>query len=230
MSISKFLVKKLSNYENKQSVGSKLRAKRIAPLTKQIEQVFNEYGAVDIIDIGGTQKYWNIIPIEFLESHNVTITIVNLPTVDCPESNGPFIFSHGDACNLTNFDTNSFHIAHSNSVIEHVGDWEKMVDFSKEVKRVAPKYFIQTPNYWFPIEPHCMTPFFHWLPKPLRIWLVLKFPLGNWPMADTVDKAVRLTESARLLNKRMFSALFEEANISTEKVFLLPKSHIAIRS
>lgn len=230
MPIGKFLVKKLSNYDSKKSIGSKLRAKRIAPLMRQIEHVYSEHGIVNIIDIGGTQKYWNIVPIEFLENHNVTITIVNLPFVECPENNGPFIFSHGDACNLANFDTNSFHIAHSNSVIEHVGDWDKMIAFSKEIKRVASKYFIQTPNYWFPIEPHCMTPFFHWLPKPLRIWLVLKFSLGNWPIASTVDKAVRLTESARLLNKRMFASLFEDANISTEKVFLLPKSYIAIKS
>jgi len=223
------LTKKISDYESKDSIGSKMRAKRIAPLRQQIIDVFNQHGFVSIIDIGGTQRYWNIIPLEFLKQYKVSITIVNLPCISKPENNGPFLFEHGNACDLKEFETNAFHIAHSNSVIEHVGDWANMAAYAQELKRVASKYFVQTPNYWFPIEPHCMTPFFHWLPKPMRIWLVLKFSVGNWPQAKTVDKAVRLTESARLLNKRMFCALFDDAHIITEKAFLLSKSHVAIR-
>jgi hypothetical protein len=104
-----------------------------------------------------------------------------------------------------------------------------MVRFASEFKRVAPKYFIQTPNYWFPIEPHCMTPFYHWLPKPMRIWLTLNFSLGHWSKANSVDEAIRKVESARLLNRKMFHELFSDADILTERMFLLPKSHIGIR-
>jgi hypothetical protein len=93
---------------------------------------------------------------------------------------------------------------------------------------VAESHFVQTPNYWFPVEPHCMTPFFHWLPKPLRIRLVMAFALGHWKRADTVDQAMRFVEGSRLLNRRMFEYLFEGDEIITERFFLLPKSFIAV--
>lgn len=229
MSITKSIARRLSNYDSRESIGSKLRAKRIAPLLKIIESVSIAHGCVSIIDIGGTEKYWNIVPRGFLEKCGVKITIVNIPGSSLPDDHGPFTFVHGDGCELSMFDTNAFDIAHSNSVIEHVGDWSKMVAFSSELKRVAKKYFIQTPNYWFPIEPHCMTPFFHWLPEPVRIWLVMHFSLGHWGKARSVDEAVRTVESARLLNKKMFRELFGDARVTTERLFLLPKSHLAIR-
>lgn len=229
MSVTKSKAKRLTNYNNLKSIRSKLRAKRIAPLLKIIESVSKEHGCVNMIDIGGIETYWNIISLQFFEEYNVKITIVNLPGTNLPDDHGPFTFIHADGCDLSNFDTNSFHIAHSNSVIEHVGNWSKMIQFSNEFKRVAKRYFIQTPNYWFPIEPHCMTPFFHWLPKPARIWLVLNFSLGHWKKATSVDEAVKITERARLLNKTTFFELFNDARITTERLFLLPKSHVAIR-
>ncbi len=154
---------------------------------------------------------------------------MNVPGSSLPANHGRFEFCHADGCNLSEIQDNSFHIAHSNSVIEHVGDWSRMVLFSKELKRIAPRYFIQTPNYWFPIEPHCMTPFFHWLPKPIRILLVMKFSLGNWIKASTVDGAVRKIEGVRLLNRKMFCELFDDAQIETEKFAFMPKSFVALR-
>ena len=74
-----------------------------------------------------------------------------------------------------------------------------------------------------------MTPFFHWLPKPIRIWLVINFSLGHWRKASSTNEAVKIVESARLLNRKMFHELFSDAHISTERMFLLSKSHIAIR-
>lgn len=128
------------------------------------------------------------------------------------------------------FTDNYFHLSHSNSVLEHVGDWEKMKQFSNELKRVAESYYIQTPNYWFPVEPHCMTPFFHWLPTPIRVSLVMKFNLGHWKKQDTVDGAVETVESARLVDKKMFRELYSDADIITERLFLFAKSFTGIRN
>ncbi len=229
MGISRTLAKRLSDNDRHESLGSKLRAKRIAPLLEMIEEVFRENGSVDIIDVGGTEQYWGIVSRQYLDEHNVSITIVNLPGTGMPEDYGPFEFIEADACNLTEINDKSFHIAHSNSVVEHVGDWARMVQFAEEVSRISRQYFVQTPNYWFPIEPHCMTPFFHWLPKPIRLWMVSHFQLGHWRKASSIDEAVRIVESARLLNKKMFRALFEEATIVTERYFGLPKSFVAIK-
>jgi len=188
-----------------------------------------KHGLVNIIDIGGTVKYWDIIPKHYLQKHNVNVTIVNLAGTHLPKNNSLFTFIHGDGCNLSMFRNNIFHIAHSNSVIEHVGDWNRMVKFSKEARRVARRHFIQTPNYWFPIEPHCLVPFFHWLPKPIRMRLVMKFSLGHWRKATSVHDALSIVKSANLLNRKMFSELFSDSTIVTEKIACFSKSFIAVR-
>ena len=104
-----------------------------------------------------------------------------------------------------------------------------MIQFSAEIKRVAQKYFVQTPNYWFPLEPHCMAPFFHWFPKPIRVWLVMKLRLGHWKKASSAGEAVHIVDSARLLNKKMFSELFDDSRILVERFAFLPKSFVALR-
>lgn len=229
MSITTTLAKWLMNYDSEKSMGSRFRGKRIAFLLEMMETVFRQNGAVNIIDIGGLEQYWKIVPRQYLDEHKVTITIVNLPGKVLPQDHGPFRFAQADGCDLAGFADNSFHIAHSNSVVEHVGDWQRMIRFAEEVARVSEKVFVQTPNYWFPVEPHCMTPLFHWLPKPMRIWLTLHCQLGHWSQATTIDEAVRIVESARLLNKKMFQELFKGADVVTERFFWLPKSFIALK-
>lgn len=227
--MSKQLARSVANYDNKDSYGAKLRARRIAPLLEMIQQVHAEHGQVKLIDIGGTPRYWKILPDGFLEKHHVRVSLVNLPNENKEYPGEPFELVEADACDLNQIVDQSYHIAHSNSVVEHVGDWSRMVAFANEVQRVAERYFVQTPNFWFPMEPHCMTPFFHWLPKMTRVWLVSKFSLGNWPRAESVDHAVRLVESARLLNRKMMQELFKDAEIQRERFYGLSKSFVAIK-
>ncbi|MDB5843754.1 MAG: hypothetical protein JWP79_1064 [Polaromonas sp.] len=229
VSITSVLAKRFSNYDNQQSVGSKLRTKRIAPLLEMIDEVYKKYGSVSVIDIGGSEQYWGIVPLHYLTERNVKITVVNLPGSRLPQDHGPFSFVESDGCDLARFADRSFHIAHSNSVLEHVGDWRRKVQFVKELERVSQAYFVQTPNYWFPIEPHFMTPFFHWLPPPARIWLVRHFRLGHFEIAESIGDAVVLVEHAGLVTDAMFRYLFKDARILTERFFWLPKSFIALK-
>lgn len=222
------VARKISNYEDPDSIGSKFRAKRIEPFLLLLAETYEQHGCVKIIDMGGTRTYWNIIAGDILTKYNVSITLVNLPGSNQPVDEGRFKYVEGDCCDLS-FGDKSFHIAHSNSVVEHVGDWEKMTRFAQEVSRIAPAYFVQTPNFWFPIEPHCMVPFFHWLPRPMRVYLIMKMNIGSWSKRDSVDLAVRAIDSAQLLNKSMFRELFKDASHRTERFIFFPKSLIAIR-
>ena len=218
-----------TDYRDRRSTGSQLRARRIAPLLAAIDAVHAERGRVEIIDIGGTAEYWGIVARDFLEMRRVRITIVNLPGVSLPPDHGPFVFAHGDGCDLRAYADHAFDIVHSNSVLEHVGDWSAMQRFAREVKRLAPRYFVQTPNYWFPIEPHCMLPLFHWLPRALRVRWLAHADAGLWQRAGSIDAAARIVDGARLVSRTRFRALFDDAQLRDEKLFWLTKSFVALR-
>ena len=66
---------------------------------------------------------------------------------------------------LYRFKHNQFDIAYSTSVIEHLRDSENQRTFAAEVACVAKLYYVQTPNRWFPIEPHLVAPIIHFFPK-----------------------------------------------------------------
>jgi hypothetical protein len=230
MAITHSIAKKLINYESEKSAAFKLRKKRAERIKSLIKECHKKYREVNIIDIGGTKTYWKIIPTDFLTEHKVHISIVNLPSnKPIPEKDNIFSFHVGDGCNLIKFADNSFHIAHSNSVIEHVGDESKRIMFANEIKRVAETYYLQTPNYWFPIEPHFVTPFFHWLPLQIRTKMLLHFDLGWFKKAKTYDEARRAVESCYLLTKKELKALFPEATLYKEKVAFFNKSLIVIK-
>jgi len=224
------LSKRITDYKNRNSLGSKFRARRIKPLLKMVENIHSKKGGVNILDIGGTRLYWEILPSGFIEKYNVKITLANTSGEDisCPNENFSFVLT--DGCDLSKYKDRSFDIAHSNSVLEHVGNWSRKVCFANEIRRVAENHFVQTPNFWFPIEPHCMTPFFHWLPMPFRVFLIMQFNLGHWGKAKDIDQAVRTVESACLVTKKMLQALFPDSSISTERFLFLPKSHTAIHN
>ena len=228
MSITKRLAKQISDYNNPSSFGSRMRRKRAALLVAMIGEVFSKQGNVNIIDVGGTRTYWNIIPSEILTERNVKVTLVNLIGTQMIFDDPLFSFVEGDGRNLSSFEDNAFDIVHSNSVLEHVGNWEDMRRFAGEIARLGKKYFVQTPSFWFPIEPHCMTPFFHWLPISVRMRLVLNFELGHWKKAKDLGEAKEIVESARLLTKEQMQLLFPQATVYTEWL-LFPKSYIAIR-
>ena len=223
------LAKRIANYDDPGSVASRLRLRRSESLREMISGTYAKCGRVDILDVGGTRNYWNMLPPGFLNENNAKITLLNIKSPKDARGDEVFSFAEGDGCDLGAFGAGRFHIAHSNSVLEHVGNWDRMERFAREIARVGQKYFVQTPNYWFPVEPHFMTPFLHWLPKPARVWLVLHFSLGHWDRAATVGKAVRAVEHASLVNRRMFAALFPDAEILTERLMLLPKSLIAVK-
>lgn len=220
------------DYANPTSLGSRLRAKRIEPLLQLIKDAHERYNQVRLLDVGGRKAYWNIMPPGFLRDHSVNITVLNIPG-ECQESDDD-VFSHatGDACDLQRYSDGHFHIAHSNSVIEHVGGWQNVKRFAKESRRVASGLFIQTPYFWFPVEPHYVFPLFNWFPRPLQERLVQRFALGHsGRRAPDLDTAIEWIDVApRLLDLRAYELLFPDCRIVKERFFLLPKSLIAIRA
>jgi hypothetical protein len=100
---------------------------------------------------------------------------------------------------------------------------------AREVRRLAPRYFVQTPNFWFPIEPHFRAPFIHWLPEPWRVSIIMRFACGFFPRARSCDEARRILDELRLLDAQAMAELFPDAMIERERFAGFTKSLIAVR-
>jgi hypothetical protein len=223
---TRHLILYLTDYSNPNSLGSRFRRKRAQALLGVIDRIHRERGRVNILDIGGWPSYWQTISLDELRKRNCHIHLVN---IEDPGSPGDiFSSSAGDGRSL-DFPDDSFDLVHANSVIEHVGTWRDMKAFAGEVSRLAPAFFIQTPAFGFPIEPHYGLPFIHWLAPQMRTSLLRHMRLGRWDKTPDVGEATRLIEDSSLLTRAQFASLFADARIETERFCGLSKSYAAIR-
>lgn len=191
-------------------------------------------GTFRIVDLGGTADYWRRVGFEFLEINDIEITCVNVFATEfglSERESARLKCIVGNACDMQGHEDNGFHLVHSNSVIEHVGRWPEMRAFAEQVRRLAPAYYIQTPYFWFPFDPHFhRVPFYHWLPESLRAKLLSRFKVG-WakPQRGDIDGAMRLVNSSVLIDAWQFDSLFPDAQRRFERFLLLPKSLIGLR-
>lgn len=216
-----------NTYADPRAAAFRYRARRFELLKPLIESVIARQGHCRIADIGGTEYYWNIFG-DYVAERPLTITLVNL---DPGAITSPKIKSVvADAADLSEFADNTFDVVHSNSVIEHVGNWDRMARMAYHVRRLAPAYFVQTPNFWFPYEPHFRFPAFHWLPEQARAQLLMRLNLGFGGRRETYDAAMRGVQSAYLLSEKQVRVLFPDAEIAKERALGLTKSFMAIRT
>ena len=177
-----------------------------------------------LLDVGGYPWCW---PAGALPC---AITILNR---DIPSNTGtghsPCEFVAGDGCALP-FAEGAFEVVFSNSVIEHVGTWERQQAFAAEARRVGRRLWVQTPAREFFIEPHLIAPFIHWLPRTWQRRLMRNFTVRGWierPDAVAVDAFLA---EVRLLTRAEMSALFPDCTILRERFLGLTKSYIAVRT
>lgn len=213
-------------YGTNGGLSRQFRAKRFAHLLPMIDDIIARKGHCRIADIGGTKYYWDIAG-DFAKTRPLEIHLINREPVEADGTT--FIDARANATDLSVFDDMSFDLVHSNSVIEHVGDWTSMMAMAREVRRLAPSYYVQTPNFWFPYEPHFRCAFFHWLPEQIRYRLVMQFALGFAERKATIDDAMTRIQSARLIDRRQLSELFPDATLRAERFLGVAKSYTAIR-
>jgi len=179
---------------------------------------------ISILDIGGSYSYWQNVGT--IDPENYHITILNLTSQDIPETDIGFSGKIGD-CLAMEFKDQSFDVVFSNSVIEHVGSRENQLRMVDEIRRVGKSYFVQTPSYWFPLEPHSHIPFFQYLPRSARALLIWKFNIHYFPRMPTYRECLVQSDSTIMLNHRQFHRIFPEAKIKTERIFGITKSYTA---
>ena len=216
----------------KQRLSDRFRSRRAAGLRQVLAACPRQESELRILDVGGRAEYWQQVGLDYLRRLGVRITLLNMSASEigpvAAANQDLFETALGSGCAL-DYPDDHFDLCHSNSVIEHVGLWRDMVAFARETRRVARSYYVQSPNYWFPIDPHYWgMPFFHWLPRPVRAGMLRALPLATYGRATDLSMAYGMVDEARLLTRGQMEFLFPEARLQPERVLLLPKSYTAI--
>ena len=173
-----------------------------------------------ILDVGGTPGNWSLLAVR------PQVTILNLPRAI--EMRGSLTWIFADGCQLP-FRDRSFDVVFSNSVIEHLGDPLRHEQYAKEIARVGVRYFVQTQNRWFPVDP----PLIHFLPRRWQRAMIEKFTIWEWVARPRpAERAFYLEHYLRdiqLLDGRAMRRLFPDARLIRERFLGLTKSLIAVR-
>ncbi|MBM5815711.1 MAG: class I SAM-dependent methyltransferase [Cyanobacteria bacterium K_Offshore_surface_m2_239] len=169
------------------------------------------------------QPYWTILDagvtsdrttdsnfFEKLYPYPDAVTAVGLEDASFLEQEHPGVkFILADACQLP-FAAESFDLVFCSAVIEHVGTRQRQLDLVRELTRVGKVVVITTPNRYFPLEFHTLTPFLHWL-KPAIFRRFLRYS-GRPFFADE--------KNLNLLSERDMDRL-----ISGENLYAVKKHH-----
>lgn len=198
------------------SLAARSRRRRWELLTRS----FPDLGGMEVVDLGGTPQSWEIAPVR--PRH---LTCVN--PADLPRDGQPSWISviRVDACSMA--DVGRFDLAFSNSTIEHLGGHARRKEFATTLRSLAPHYWVQTPNRFFPLEPHFVFPLMQFLPTRQRAFLAERWPLSNVERASGPG-AVESVLEIELLTKAQMAHYFPEAHILHERVMGLTKSLIAV--
>lgn len=117
-----------------------------------------------ILDLGGSVHFWEKVGIDPAK-HDITLLNV--------AADGQSTNTKGEdvAARIILYDgvtipwpEGYFDWVLCNSVIEYVQPQQRQ-RFCSEIHRVGRRLVVQTPAFAFPIEPHFVMPFLHWLPR-----------------------------------------------------------------
>tara|TARA_B100002051_G_scaffold27938_1_gene21756 strand:- start:454 stop:1122 length:669 start_codon:yes stop_codon:yes gene_type:complete len=156
---SQFIAPRLGGFA--EQVALKVRKKIFADVLR----ICRPMPSTSILDIGVTNdESADSNFFEKLYPYPWQITAVGLEDASFLEDQYPgLVFVKADACTLP-FSDKVFDFAFCSAVIEHVGSRQRQKRLILEAVRVAKVVMISTPNKWYPIEFHTLTPLLHWLP------------------------------------------------------------------
>ena len=189
---------------------------------KRFMKTFQPTAETTVLDVGGTPYNWEQIDARF------PITLLNTEPLDSDGLDARYALVQGSGTKL-DFPDQSFDIAFSNSVIEHVGSLDAQRTFAKELRRVGRQVWVQTPARSFFFEPHLLAPFIHFLPLSWQRRLVRNFTLWGWITRPSPASMDRMLGELRLLDYATFRELFSDCEIRRERFLGFTKAFVAVR-
>ena len=217
------LLRRLADAGAAGSLSNTRRARRFETFARLVEGLPDR--PLRVLDIGGTNSFWE--QRGWAGRRDVEIVLVNLERE--PRAHVNIDPRVGDATDLREFPDQSFDVVFSNSVIEHLETFERQAEMAAEVRRLAPRYWVQTPNFWFPLEPHFLTPAWHWLPQRVRVAMLRRRRWGWRGPCPDVEQARALVREVRLMRGPELRRLFADATIESEHIGPLVTSFVAVR-
>lgn len=198
---------------------------------EQLLARFPDLATMRVLDLGGRPRTWLQN-----EPRPRQVVCLNLPAgataTDVPvPADAPFFVVEGDACDPPErLRTETFDLVFSNSVIEHVGGHARRRLFADAVRRFAPHHWVQTPNRYFPLEPHWVFPFFQFLPPRTRAAVSRTWPLGfEAARGESKEESLATALGVELIGAAEMRLLFPDSVLLRERSFGLAKSLIAVR-
>ena len=211
-----------ADVEDPNSLSQKLRSRRFERFARMADALPRP---LSILDIGGTTEFWEHRG--WADRPDVRITLVNLFQDQQRHEN--IVPRVGDATDLSEFDDGEFGLVFSNSVIEHLFTLRQQEAMASEVRRLAPAHWIQTPNFWFPMEPHFLVPGWQYLPERLRVEILARRSVGQAGHTPDRAKAEEIIREVRLMRRVELERMFPDSNLYGERFGGLVKSWVAIR-
>jgi hypothetical protein len=211
----------LADDSTSDSLSHRLRARRFARFERLAATLPRP---LTVLDVGGTNEFW--AQRGWAGRDDVSVTLVNLVAQERVHDNiHPMV---GDATDLSDHGDKSFDLAFSNSVIEHLFTFENQARMAAEIRRVARAYWVQTPNFWFPMEPHFLVPGWQWLPVEARVAILRRRGVGWMGRCPDPEVARKVVREVRLMRRPELHRLFPQATILPERFGGLVKSWTAI--
>jgi hypothetical protein len=221
MLFSAKLVSLADNVTNPTSFSNRLRARRFRTFETLVSRLRRP---IQILDVGGENSFWEKRGWAGLP--DVEITLLN--TFSQEKINANITPVVGNATDLHRFSDSSFDVVFSNSVIEHLFTFENQARMAAEVRRVGKAFWVQTPNFWFPMEPHFLVPGWQWMPVSARVELLRRCRCGWHQACPDRDRAKKLISEVRLMKANELQAIFPKATLIAERFGGLVKSWIVV--
>jgi hypothetical protein len=209
------------------SIGGRSRTAR----WQLFARLFPDFRCYHILDLGGTAYSWLDAP---LRPKKVTLLNLFASELTVRHEAGKLpdwlSLAAGDACDppqeirQANFD-----LVFSNSLIEHVGGVARRKQLATVVSECAPRYWVQTPYRYFPIEPHWIFPGFQFLPLAARAAISQWWPLMHTQSEDW-PSAVETALDVELLSITEMRHLFPKSEVHRERIGGVTKSLIAVQT
>ena len=214
MKLSDAAVSKLADPASTRSLSGQARARR----WEVFAATFPGLGEMHVVDLGGRPEYWVNAPVR--PAH---VTLLNPREEELHGALAWMTVETGDACDpgprSVGLRPVSCQLGHRTRRRCH-----RRGEFAANVAR-APRYWVQTPYRYFPIEPHFLFPGFQLLPLRAKAWVS-----DHWPLAQTSANGIEASLETELVTRTEMRYLFPGSRLYCERLLGLIKSITALKT